>query len=119
MAHCASGRCVASILMLSLFASAAAYAAADNVPAEKPAQTTTAPDDRSYLPPWMRTQPAAATPGAPLREGAQVSAAQPPQTAEAADAKKAKGAGQGQIQRRRRQEWPGGFFGGVASFFGR
>ncbi|MFZ1107253.1 MAG: hypothetical protein WAN43_02745 [Rhodomicrobium sp.] len=114
MAHCARGKYAAAVLILSLFAGASAYAAAENASAEKPAQTA-APDDKSYLPPWMSTQPASPAPGAPLKEGVQ---AQGAQAAEASDAKKAKGAGQSQRQRRR--YWPGGFFfGGVAGFFGR
>lgn len=87
MAHCARGKYAAAVLILSLFAGASAYAAAENASAEKPAQTA-APDDKSYLPPWMSTQPASPAPGAPLKEGVQ---AQGAQAAEASDAKKAKG----------------------------
>lgn len=118
MARCAIATHTASVLILSLFVISAAHAAAEDLPAEKPTQAA-ASDDKSYLPPWMRPQPVIPAPGAPLREGVQVPLAQPAQTAEASDMKKAKSPSQGQSQRRRRHDWPGGFFGGVTSFFGR
>jgi hypothetical protein len=118
MGRCARRGYKASLLVLSLVVSPSVYAAAENPPADKPAQAAAAPDDKSYLPPWMRGEPTTAALGAPLREGAQAQAAQPAQTLMASDARKAKGADQ--AQRRRQNSWPGGFFfRGVADFFGR
>jgi hypothetical protein len=108
----ARGSGAAALLTVALIASPAAYAAAENLPAEKPAQAGT--DDKSYLPPWMQSQTPAPAPGAPLKDGA------PVQTAQSADADSAKKARNPQGQHHRRADWPGGaLLRSVADIFGR
>ncbi len=110
MVNSARGSGAAALLIVALFASPAAYAAAEDSAVEKPVQA--APDDRTYLPPWMQNPPVSAAAGAPLKEGA------PTQTAQTADTDAAKKAKSPQGHRRR--DWPGGaLFRGVAEMFGR
>jgi hypothetical protein len=112
MVYSAQGRGAAALLIVILFASPAAYAAAENAPAEKPAQAGT--DDKSYLPPWMQPQAPNAAQGAPLSDGA------PVQTAQAAEADPAKKTRSLQGHHHRRGDASGGgFFKSVQDIFGR
>jgi hypothetical protein len=103
----------ASFLVVSLLASPAVYAAADNAEAEKPAQA--APDDaKSYLPPWMQGGNVGQT--TPARRKADA----PRKTAQIvdADAQKKK-ARQSQIpQNQRPAPESSAFLRGVAELFG-
>jgi hypothetical protein len=103
----------ASVLVVSLLASPAVYAAADNAEAEKSAQT--APDDaKSYLPPWMQG-----------RNGGQTATARqkveaPRKTAQVvdADAQKKKARQSQVLQNRRPAPESSAFLRGVAELFG-
>lgn len=105
----------ASFLVVSLVASPAVYAAADNAAAEKPAQT--APDDsKSYLPPWMQSRDGGLT-ATPRRK-----AEAPRKTAQVidADAQKKKAKTTSQVppaQNQRPSPESSAFLRGVAELF--
>jgi hypothetical protein len=119
----------ASFLVLSLIASPAAFAAADNSGQETPSQAE--PESKSYLPPWMQGQgggehaspPASpATPATGGTPGPATGATPGNGSAATSDDQAAKGQvrGASQGQRRRHRRWSDDdIIGGVVGFFGR
>jgi hypothetical protein len=117
----------ASFLVLSLIASPAAFAAADNSGQETPSQAE--PESKSYLPPWMQGQ-GGGEHASPPASSATPAAGTTPATgatpgngsATVSDDQAAKGqvrgASQGQ-RRRHHRSLDDGIIGGFVGFFGR
>jgi hypothetical protein len=111
----------ASFLALSLIASPAAFAAADNSGQETPSQAE--PESKSYLPPWMQGQGGGEHASPPASSAAPATAATPGNgSAAVSDDQAAKGQvrGASQGQRRRHLRWSDdGIINGFVGFFGR
>jgi len=111
----------ASFLALSLIASPAAFAAADNSGQQTPSQAE--PESKSYLPPWMQGQGGGEHASPPASSAAPATGATPGNgSATVSDDQAAKGRmrGASQGQRRRHRRWSDdGIIGGFVGFFGR
>lgn len=118
MANNARAKLGASLIVLSLTLSSAAFSAGENAVPDKPAGQAQ-PDDRSYLPPWMQGKGGGETANMPTGNGANGAASGQPSAAVDDDAaKKAKIASQ--TQKSRRHDWPGEtLIGGFVGLFGR
>ena len=105
----------ASLMVLSLIMSPAAFAAAENVAPEKPAQAQT--EDKSYLPPWMQGGGSGENAKAPANNSSTEAKSTAADEDDAAK-KKSKGAAQGQKSHRHSSPQDV-LFNGFAEIFGR